>query len=208
MVIIEREAQTIPPGNEPEHIKSAITEFFSSVDSAFPDKLIVWERWDHDKFDKPACTLCEELGYSAGAPFLTAYGYSIITPNGLITPADKKDIASKAKKPKTADKPAKSNTPETQAKPKKPKRPGLHQGDQKIDDVYHAGRIIHVLANGSSGFIREHGTRKDYYFNVRYFDSWVDKLDMGREVRFKAIMRLDQKTKTMRPTAISIKFAE
>lgn len=137
MVVIERETKAIAPGNEPESLKSAVNEFFRAVDEEFPDKLIVWERWDHDRFDSPACMLCDELGYSAGAPFLTAYGYSIITPNGLIKPQ------------------APENSSEAAEHPIEPENP---------TGEYHFGRIVRILDNKNSGFVRENGTKKGLLF--------------------------------------------
>lgn len=186
MVVIEREAQAIAPGNEPEPLKSAVIDFFRAVDEEFPDKLIVWERWDHDRFDKPACTLCEQLGYSAGAPFLTAYGYSIITPNGLIKPTDV------SQKPESV----------------KPTAPVMADKTEKSEDEYRTGRIVRILPNKNSGFVHERGTRKDYYFNIRSFNTWIESLQLGREVRFKTELRMDRSRNTMRATAVSLSYIE
>lgn len=181
MVVIERETKAIAPGNEPESLKSAVNDFFRSVDEEFPDKLIVWERWDHDRFDKPACMLCDELGYSAGAPFLTAYGYSIITPNGLI-------------KPETPENAAETTEQATE--------------DDKPREDYHFGRIVRILDNKNRCFVRESGTKKDYYFNIRSFTHWIDELQVGHRVRFKVELRTDRKHNTKRASAVSLTYID
>lgn len=181
MVVIERETKAIAPGNEPESLKSAVNEFFRAVDEEFPDKLIVWERWDHDRFDSPACMLCDELGYSAGAPFLTAYGYSIITPNGLIKPQ------------------APENSSEAAEHPIEPENP---------TGEYHFGRIVRILDNKNSGFVRENGTKKDYYFNIRSFTRWIDGLQLGRQVSFKVELRTDRKHNTKRASAVALTYID
>lgn len=188
MVVIPHEADAVLPGHEPDELKAAVSEFFADIDNAFPDKLIVWEHWDHDRFDKPASFLCAELGYTAGAPFLTAYGYSILTDNGLIKPADAAN-ADKPDTPAPAPAPAqKENAPE--------------------DNQYHKGVIISILSNKNSGFVRENGTGKDFYFNIRSFTHWIDKLELGRKVLFKTEMRLNRKHNVFRPCAVELTYIE
>lgn len=184
MVVIEREKQAIAPGNEPEPIKSAVLDFFRTVDEEFPDKLIVWERWDHDTFDKTACMLCDELGYSAGAPFLTAYGYSIITPNGLIKPSTEEQTATEV-----------DNVEQVEQ-------------DKEPAEEYRVGRIVRILDNKNSGFVRENGTKNDYYFNIRSFTHWIDELRLDRQVRFKTELRMDHKHNTRRASAVSLSYIE
>lgn len=183
MVVIPREAGAILPGHEPDELKAAVSEFFADIDSAFPDKLIIWEHWDHDRFDKPASFLCAELGYTAGAPFLTSYGYSIVTENGLIKPADALN----------ADTPA----PEQNEK-----------GSAAKDSQYHKGVIVSILSNKNSGFVRESSTGEDYYFNIRSFTQWIDKLEKGRKVIFKIETRLNRKRNTLRPCAVELSYIE
>lgn len=183
MVVIPHEAGAILPGHEPDELKSAVSEFFADVDSAFPDKLIIWEHWNHDRFDKPASFLCAELGYTAGAPFLTAYGYSIVTENGLIKPATAAN----------ADTPA----PEQHEK-----------GNAAKDNHYHKGVIVSILSNKNSGFVRDSDTGEDYYFNIRSFTQWIDKLETGRKVIFKTEMRLNRKRNTLRPCAVELTYIE
>lgn len=186
MVFIPHEAGAILPGHELDELKAAVSEFFADIDSVFPDKLIIWENWDHDRFDKPASFLCAELGYTAGAPFLTAYGYSIITENGLIKPA-------------TAANADESFTPAVEANEK---------GSAKKDNQYHKGVIVSILSNKNSGFVRDSGTGEDYYFNIRSFTQWIDKLETGRKVIFKTEMRLNRKRNTLRPCAVELTYIE
>lgn len=186
MVVVEREAQAIAPGNEPEPLKSALIDFFRAVDEVFPDKLIVWERWDHDRFDKSASMLCEELGYSAGAPFLTAYGYSIITPNGLIKPTD-------------------ASTKKESAKPLAPSKAEI---TEKANDEYRIGRIVRILPNKNSGFVRESGTKKDYYFNIRSFTRWVGRIQLGRRVTFKVEVQTDREQNTKHASAVALTYID
>ena len=86
MIIVKREAQATAPGHEPEHLKLTLENFFCALDGAFPGKRIIWRDWDHARFDKLASYLRAELGYSAGAPFLTAYGYTIETDDNVLCP--------------------------------------------------------------------------------------------------------------------------
>lgn len=66
------------PGMEPDNLQHLIGSFFSEIDSAFPDKKIYWNEWNHARWDKAAGYLCNYLGYSRGKDFLEAYGYSIM----------------------------------------------------------------------------------------------------------------------------------
>ena len=68
----------IAPGSEPEEIKKLLDVFLSALDNSFPDGIIIWDEWNHEKWDKPAGYLCKSLGYSKGADFLRAYGYQIL----------------------------------------------------------------------------------------------------------------------------------
>ena len=66
------------PGFEPENIKQLLDKFCNELDRRFPDKIIVWSEWDHDRLDKAAGYLVKNLGYSKGAEFLEAYGYTVV----------------------------------------------------------------------------------------------------------------------------------
>lgn len=67
------------PGREPEEIRKKLEELFAMLDEAFPDRVILWYQWDHEKWDRLAGWLCHTLGYSRGLYFLTNYGYTVNT---------------------------------------------------------------------------------------------------------------------------------
>ena len=69
---------TYLPGFEPENIKRLLDTFLDDVNKTFPDGVIVWSEWKHEKWDKAAGFLCQNLGYAKGLDFLEAYGYSIV----------------------------------------------------------------------------------------------------------------------------------
>ena len=73
------------PGFEPENIKPLLITLLNDLDAYFPDKIIVWSEWNHEKWDKAAGFLCKNLGYSRGTEFLEAYGYSIVQNRDEIT---------------------------------------------------------------------------------------------------------------------------
>ena len=66
------------PGFEPDDIKKLLSSFFAEIDKSFPDKVIIWSEWNHERMDKAAGYLCKYLGYSRGKDFLEAYGYAIL----------------------------------------------------------------------------------------------------------------------------------
>lgn len=66
------------PGMEPDNIQNLLGTFFAEVDNMFPDKKILWQDWNHARWDKAAGYLCKNLGYTRGKDFLEAYGYTVI----------------------------------------------------------------------------------------------------------------------------------
>ena len=73
------------PGNEPPELKEKLENFFRSVDGKFPDRIIVWKKWNHKKWDRTASFLMNELGYSRGMHFLNAYGYYVEVDRDYLT---------------------------------------------------------------------------------------------------------------------------
>ena len=65
------------PGWEPEEIRAQLDELFAKIDACFPDKVIVWYRWNHAEWDEAANYLSKTLGYSRGIFFLHSYGYTV-----------------------------------------------------------------------------------------------------------------------------------
>ena len=78
MYSFENESPKWLPGLEPEPLRRRLEDLFRQLDSRYSGKCIIWEQWDHKAWDSEAVSLCRELGYSRGAAFLTAYGYSIL----------------------------------------------------------------------------------------------------------------------------------
>lgn len=66
------------PGFEPDDIKPLVDSFFTVINKAFPDKVIVTSEWNHQAWDNAANMLCKKLGYSKGKDFLEAYGFSVV----------------------------------------------------------------------------------------------------------------------------------
>ena len=64
------------PGFEPESIQKKLKNYFASINSIFPNKHIVYSRWD-SLLNSRTIALCEELGYSRVSDFFCAYGYTI-----------------------------------------------------------------------------------------------------------------------------------
>ncbi len=85
MYIFENESPNWQPGREPEALALRLADFFKLLETRYGGKQIIWEQWDHEAWDSEAVSLCRELGYSRGAAFLTAYGYSISVGGKLIS---------------------------------------------------------------------------------------------------------------------------
>ncbi len=64
-------------GNEPEDIQIILKPFLQELMGAFPDKVIVWNNWNHGRWDKAASYLCNSLGFQNGRSFLESYGFKI-----------------------------------------------------------------------------------------------------------------------------------
>lgn len=76
----QEDAENVPyylPGFEPENIKQYLKIFFADIDTIFPDKQIIQSKWNHERWDNAAKTLCKALGYKRGKTFLEAYGYTV-----------------------------------------------------------------------------------------------------------------------------------
>lgn len=67
------------PGFEPDDIKPLVDSFFTVINKAFPDKVVVTSEWNHQAWDNAANMLCKKLGYSKGKEFLEAYGFSVVS---------------------------------------------------------------------------------------------------------------------------------
>lgn len=66
------------PGCEPIEIQEYLEDFFADVDTDFPNKTILWSKWNHEKLDYSAKFLCDFLGYQRFIEFFYAYGYCVI----------------------------------------------------------------------------------------------------------------------------------
>ncbi len=205
-VAVKRETQALAPGSEPEHIKLTLENFLSVLDSAFPCKRIIWREWDHARFDKLASYLCSELGYSAGAPFLTAYGYTVVTDDNVLCPEAEDETENgtveTASESKQEETPASEREAETEAQPV--------EEEIKPDarSTVHTGRIVRVFGNKNSGFVRDDASGDDYYFNIRSFTQWADALTLGRAVSFRLASHFDRRHNRMRENAVELSYVE
>lgn len=200
MIIVKREAQATAPGHEPEHLKLTLENFFCALDGAFPGKRIIWRDWDHARFDKLASYLRAELGYSAGAPFLTAYGYTIETDDNVLCPEAEDE--SENSTAETVTETVQEEVQETEAQPAEDAAQPEEAGD------VHTGRIIRVLGNKNSGFVRDDASGDDYYFNIRSFTQWADALAPGQAVSFRLARRFDRRQNRMRENAVELSYVE
>lgn len=203
MIIVKREAQATAPGHEPEHLKLTLENFFCALDGAFPGKRIIWRDWDHARFDKLASYLRAELGYSAGAPFLTAYGYTIETDDNVLCPEAEDEPETVTE---TAPVEMQEETPEL--KQETEAQPAGDDTQPEAAGAVHTGRIIRVLGNKNSGFVRDDASGDDYYFNIRSFTQWADALAPGRAVSFRIARRFDRRQNRMRENAVELSYVE
>lgn len=221
MATVKRDTRAIAPGHEPERLKTALERFFDALDGAFPGKRIIWRDWDHARFDRLAGYLCAELGYSAGAPFLTAYGYTIVTEYGILRPEgaagdEAAEVAADAAalKPDAAENEteaptqARKESPADEPEAAEAQSAAEEHGAPGEESAVHTGKIVHVLANGNSGFVRDDETGSDYYFNVRSFTRWVDALTPGRAVSFRLARRFDRSHDRVRENAVALSYVE
>lgn len=65
------------PGTEPEEYKKHLNILLRELRTAFPEKLIVMDMWNHDRWDKLAGYLVNKLGYPNERSFLEAYGFEV-----------------------------------------------------------------------------------------------------------------------------------
>lgn len=208
MIIVKREAQATAPGHEPEHLKLTLENFFCALDGAFPGKRIIWRDWNHARFDKLASYLRAELGYSAGAPFLTAYGYTIETDDNVLCPEVEDEPVES-----TAEDAPETVTETAQEEPTAPEqgaevRSAGDDAQPEATGTVHTGRIIRVLGNKNSGFVRDDASGDDYYFNIRSFTQWADALAPGRAVSFRLARRFDRRQNRMRENAVELSYVE
>ena len=66
-----------PPGKEPEEIKRLLKTFLAELHREFPDHIIDYSIWNHEKWDKLAKYLCKQLEYKGLVSMLRAYGFRI-----------------------------------------------------------------------------------------------------------------------------------
>ena len=65
-------------GEEPESIRLYLNALLQDIEAIFPDKIIVWEEWNHERWDKAVHALCRALGYSQTGDLLSAYGFFVV----------------------------------------------------------------------------------------------------------------------------------
>lgn len=208
------------PGEEPAELRLLLDELFSCLDAAWPDKIIVWADWDHAAWDRLATRLCAGLGYPYGAMFLTAYGYSILTEDGLITAAPAQPDASAGRRGGETAAPAaeyaQGNTPADAARmaaceaeaagayAAAPEESAPAAAQELRANEYRTGKVVRVLQNGNSGFIRDDKTGRDYYFNVRNFTHWVDDLRIGLAASYRIEAHFVRKHNSFRDNAVDL----
>lgn len=66
------------------------------------------------------------------------------------------------------------------------------------------GHIVSLLSGRNSGFVRDDGDGKEYYFNVRSFRHWVKRLRVGIPVEFYVAERMDKHKGEMRLNAVEL----
>ncbi len=112
----------ITPGREPENIKKLLDVFLADLDKAYPDGVVVWNEWNHEKWDKVAGFLCKNLGYTKGADFLQAYGFEIVQERK----PESKPVNKKEKEPKSIEKPVNKSAKQWQDEDYKPRKKKNH----------------------------------------------------------------------------------
>lgn len=126
MYIFENESPNWLPGREPAALALRLAEFFKLLENSYGGKHIIWEQWDHGAWDSEAVSLCRELGYSRGAAFLTAYGYSISVGGKL--------ISALSAAPEAEPQPEKSvPEPQTETAPEAPIKPQAEPASEASD---------------------------------------------------------------------------
>ena len=83
------------PGKEPEEIKRLLKAFIAELHREFPDHIIDYSRWNHEKWDKPAKYLCKQLEYKGLATMLRAYGFRIKRSSSTSDNVQSSDVAEK-----------------------------------------------------------------------------------------------------------------
>ena len=87
------------PGNEPEKLKKILNPLLKELRETYTDGVVDMDRWNHERWDRAAGYLVQQLGYPNGRSFLTAYGFTI--KNSIVK---KEDLADKpVKKPEHAN---------------------------------------------------------------------------------------------------------
>lgn len=221
MYSFENESPKWLPGLEPEALRRRLEGLFRQLDSRFGGKCIIWEQWDHESWDHEAVSLCRELGYSRGAAFLTAYGYSILDGPRFIparTPASPppaeaheashslpcKELPASARGPvpEQASVPSTSaiEAPATQSSTASERISVSNLGEDS--SLFYTGVVTAILPYNNSGFVRR-DQGGDYYFNVRDFAHHVE-LQTGLKVRFRLERRMDHKHRKLRLNAVEL----
>ena len=73
------ETKSFSAGNESVDLVKYRQALFADIDKVFPEKFILMEKWNHERWDKLAGYLCGKLGYHSGREFLKAYGYTVVS---------------------------------------------------------------------------------------------------------------------------------
>ena len=211
--------QTAPhPGEKPTELAAIRDSFFRDLDALFPGKRIIWKNWDHRRLDGRANYLLGALGYSRGADLLLAHGYTLVTEKGVIAPqgtaeakpAPKQPTAETAPKQPAAEAKPVPAKPAAEAKPA-PQTSAAEPAPKKTapgrpEEETRSGKIVTLLPNKNSGFVRDDADGCDYYFNVRSFRSWAAGLKPGQPVKYRLKDAMDQRKKQMRKTAVDLYF--
>ena len=221
MYSFENESPKWLPGLEPEPLARRLAEFFRLLDACYNGRCIIWEQWDHEAWDHEAVSLCREMGYSRGAAFLTAYGYSILDGARFIPacapaappPAEAHEAShslpwgelsasAQGTAPEQASVPSTSaiEAPATQSSTASERISVSNLGEDS--SLFYTGVVTAILPYNNSGFVhRDQGG--DYYFNVRDFAHHVE-LQTGLKVRFRLERRMDHKHRKLRLNAVEL----
>lgn len=140
MYIFENESPNWLPGREPAALALRLAEFFKLLENSYGGKHIIWEQWDHGAWDPAAVSLCRELGYSRGAAFLTAYGYSISVGGKLISalsaaPEAEPQPEKSVPEPQTETAPEAPIKPQTETAPEASDKPLANSASEAVEKL-------------------------------------------------------------------------
>ena len=233
MYSFENESPKWLPGLEPEPLARRLAEFFRLLDACYSGRCIIWEQWDHESWDHEAVSLCRELGYSRGAAFLTAYGYSILDGARFIPacapaappPAEAHEAShslpwselsasaqgtapEQASVPSTsaieAPAPQSSVLPVPAARPSSAPAPAQVSGPNLGEDSsLFYTGVVTAILPYNNSGFVRRDQGGDYYFNVRDFAHHVE-LQTGLKVRFRLERRMDHKHRKLRLNAVEL----